>query len=101
MRHPRSPLVLEERVGSRNHLGTSGNLYWKLIPNWCLALEARLYPAKYRSLFVTKYRQTYRRLRTRLYHQLHRQLHRELNLALYLDLDASLYRVFFAKSYKS
>jgi hypothetical protein len=54
-----------------------------------LAPKARLCPAKYRSLFVRKFRQKYLRLRTRLYHELCLSLHLNLNLNLYLYLNSS------------
>ena len=63
--------------------------------------KARLCPAKYRSLFVRKYRQKYRRLRSRLYRQLRLSFHLDLNLDLNLDLYPLLFRALFAKSYQS
>jgi hypothetical protein len=66
-----------------------------------LAPKARLCPAKYRLLFVGKYRQMYRRLRSRLYRQLRLSFHLDLNLDLNLDLYQLLFRALLAKSYQS
>jgi hypothetical protein len=54
-----------------------------------LGPKARLCPAKYRSLFVRKYRQMYRRLRGRLHQQLRLSFHLDLNLDLNLDFYPS------------
>jgi hypothetical protein len=66
-----------------------------LVPN------ARLSRAKYPAKYVGKYRQKCRRLRTHLHLELCLSLHLDLDLNLNLNLNPSLYRAFFAKSYKS